>query len=83
VETYAHIDESGRWLPDRRRVYAMAAVLTEESDHPLLRKHLRSLLLPDRARRNILGRLLPRLQHTEHVSQVVVESWAGGDKHDR
>ena len=125
MEIYAHIDESGRWLPTTHRVYGMAAVLTEETDHPLLRKRLRSLLLPDqthlhqhdesldrrmqivremadlpftgaivvatgttapeeeRARRRLLGWLLPRLQHTENVGHVIVESRAGGDKHDR
>lgn len=125
MEIHAHIDESGGRLPDGGRLYGMAAVLTEETDHPLLRKRLRSLLLPgqthlhqhdesferrmqivremaelpftaavivtidttaselERARRRILGWLLPRLQHSEGVDQVVVESRAGGDKHDR
>ena len=35
------------------------------------------------ARRALLGWLLPRLQHTEQVDQVVIESRAGSDKHDR
>ncbi|MFI9382741.1 hypothetical protein [Kutzneria sp. NPDC052558] len=125
VEIYAHIDESGGRLPDGRRLYGMAAVLTEETDHPLLRKRLRALLLPgqaylhqhdesferrmeivremaelpftgaivvtsettaaetERARRRLLRWLLPRLQHGERVERVVVESRAGGDKHDR
>lgn len=125
MEIYAHIDESGGRLPNGRRLYGMAAVLTEESDHPLLRKRLRSLLLPEqthlhqhdesfdrrmeivreiaelpftgaivattdttateqeRARRRIFSWLLPRLQHAERVDRVVVESRAGGDKHDR
>jgi hypothetical protein len=124
VEIYAHIDESGGRLPNGRRLYGMAAV-TEETDHPLLRKRMRALLLPhqthlhqhdesferrmqivremadlpftgaivvttditaaeaEHARRLILGWLMPRLQHTERVDQVVVESRGGGDKHDR
>jgi hypothetical protein len=49
VEIYAHIDESGGRLPDGGRLYGMAAVLTEETDHSLLRKRLRALLLPGQA----------------------------------
>jgi hypothetical protein len=46
VETYAHIDESGGRLPDGRRLYGMAAVLTEQCQHDPIRQCLRELLLP-------------------------------------
>src|SRR5581483_8763540 len=35
------------------------------------------------ARRALLCELLPRLEHVERVHQVVLESRAGGDRHDR
>ncbi|MFB9428227.1 hypothetical protein [Streptoalloteichus tenebrarius] len=35
------------------------------------------------ARARLLGWLLPRLQHTERVDHVLIESRHGGDKHDR
>jgi hypothetical protein len=37
----------------------------------------------EQARCHLLGELLPRLEHVEKVSQVVLESRSGGDKHDR
>jgi hypothetical protein len=37
----------------------------------------------ERARTRLLTQLLPRLQHEEHVQQVVLESRSGSDKHDR
>jgi len=39
--------------------------------------------LQERARVRLLSELLPRLEHTERVSRVVIESRAGADKHDR
>jgi hypothetical protein len=37
----------------------------------------------ERARARLMSALLPRLEHVERVSQVIVESRAGGDRHDR
>ena len=37
----------------------------------------------EKARCHLLSELLPRLEHVERVTQVVVESRSGGDKHDR
>jgi hypothetical protein len=37
----------------------------------------------ERARARLMAALLPRLEHVERVSQVIVESRAGGDRHDR
>lgn len=39
--------------------------------------------LQERARVRLLSELLPRLEHTERVSRVVIESRAGADKYDR
>lgn len=36
----------------------------------------------ERARARLLTYLLPRLEHTEHVERVVLESRARSDKHD-
>ncbi|MEV6603460.1 hypothetical protein [Kutzneria sp. NPDC051319] len=47
VEIYAHIDESGGRLPSGRRLYGIAAVLTEQSHHAALRQRLRELLMPN------------------------------------
>lgn len=37
----------------------------------------------ERARSALLTRLLPTLEHAEHVNDVVLESRGGGDRHDR
>lgn len=37
----------------------------------------------EQARCHLLSELLPRLEHVEKVSHVVLESRSGGDKHDR
>lgn len=37
----------------------------------------------EQARTRLLCNLLPRLEHVEGVHQVVLESRAGGDRHDR
>ncbi|WP_158892544.1 hypothetical protein [Amycolatopsis anabasis] len=37
----------------------------------------------ERARAHLLTQMLPRLQYVEQVSNVVIESRAGSDKHDR
>jgi hypothetical protein len=39
--------------------------------------------LQERVRVRLLSDLLPRLEHTERVSRVVIESRSGADKHDR
>jgi hypothetical protein len=39
--------------------------------------------LQERARVRLLSELLPRLEHTERVSRIVIESRAGADKYDR
>ena len=46
MEIYAHIDESGGRLPNGRRLYGIAAVLTEHKHHAMIRQYLRELLLP-------------------------------------
>ena len=47
MEIYAHIDESGGRLANGRRLYGMAAVLTERPQHAVIRQCLRELLLPN------------------------------------
>ncbi len=39
--------------------------------------------LQERARARLLTALLPRLQHVEHIGQVIIESRGGSDKLDR
>lgn len=78
VEIYAHIDESfNRRMEIVRAMaelpFAGAIVVTTDTSTTEI----------ERARRQLFGWLLPRLQHTERVDRVVVESRAGGDKHDR
>jgi hypothetical protein len=37
----------------------------------------------ERARCQLMACLLPRLEHAERVGEVIIESRAGGDRHDR
>jgi hypothetical protein len=46
VEIYAHIDETGTRLHDGRRLYGLAAVLTDGADHALVATTMSGLLLP-------------------------------------
>jgi hypothetical protein len=122
--TTAHVDEAGVRLPDDRRLYVVAAVLSSSTEqkklvdaltalqlHPTEPLHFRTerparrllvaetiaaaslhgaILLAtsttntgqEAARRALLCKLLPRLEHIERVHQVVIESRAGSDRHD-
>lgn len=46
MEIYAHIDETGTKLSEGRRLYALAAVLTNAADHPVVSTTMTGLLLP-------------------------------------
>ena len=46
MEIHAHIDETGTRLPDGRRLYGLAAVLTATADHALVSATMSGLLLP-------------------------------------
>ena len=46
MEIYAHIDETGTQLSDGRRLYALAAVLTDAADHAHVSAAMTGLLLP-------------------------------------
>ena len=48
MEIHAHIDETGTQLPDGRRLYGLAAVLTDAADHEFVSAAMAGLLLPGR-----------------------------------
>lgn len=95
----AHIDESGARLPSDRRLYIVCASLTMSTVSSPIQEVLRIAGIPldgvivvmttcaretqEDARRQLLGGLVPRLQHEEGITHVVIESRGGSDSLDK
>jgi hypothetical protein len=73
-----HYDET-----DDRRLLIAKIIADLPLDGALIVMETTTAKQQERARRRLLTRLLPRLQHEERVRQVVLESRSGSDKHDR
>jgi hypothetical protein len=66
-----------------RRVQIAGIVATLPLSGALIITKITNDQQQERARARLLTTLLPRLQHVEHVSRVIIESRGGSDKHDR
>lgn len=68
--------------PDRRLLVA-EAIASAALHGAILLTTITTNTRQESARRALMCELLPRLEHVERVHRVVIESRAGGDRHDR